>query len=123
MHQPSISRYARGVMGEDTACACLQRQGMQLLERRYRGGQGEIDLILLDGDVLALVEVKTRERGTTMQGQWAVTPDKQRRMVSAACAYLGQHPEHAGRMVRFDIVTVTPEGVHHLPNAFTGAEW
>ena len=119
----TISRYAKGLMGEDVALRFLCGMGMSLVDRRYRANGGEIDLILLDGDVLVLVEVKARERGGRLAGQAAVTPAKQRRFVAAARAYLGQHPEHTGRMVRSDVVTVTGDGIEHLPNAFTGSEW
>ena len=74
-------------------------------------------------DVLAFVEVKLRTRGGTEAGEAAVTPLKRRRMAEAARCYLGAHPEHAGRCVRFDVVTVTAEGVRHVPDAFSGCEW
>ena len=122
MSQP-VSRYAKGVMGEDAALRFLCGMGMELLDQRYRANGGEIDLVLLDGDILAFVEVKARMRGGRLAGQAAITPLKQRRLIAAARAYLGQHPEHAGRMVRFDVVTVTGDGVEHIPNAFTGSEW
>ena len=96
---------------------------MELLERRFRSPFGEIDLVMLDGETLVFIEVKTRPRGDTEEGQAAVTPGKQRRIVRAARCYLGAHPEHADRMVRFDVATVSREGVRHVPNAFEGGEW
>lgn len=120
---PDISAYAKGVMGEATAAAHLINQGMQLLTRRYRSPYGEIDLVLLDGDVLVFAEVKTREHGNVFNAQAAVTPFKQKRLVQTARCYLGEHPDHAARTIRFDVVTVTMDGVHHLPNAFYGTEW
>ena len=122
MHD-NLPAYAKGVLGEAAVCDRLTDGGMELLERRVRSPFGEIDLIMLDGDVLAFVEVKLRTRGGTEAGQAAVTPLKRRRMVEAARCYLGAHPEHAGRCVRFDVVTVTAEGVRHVPDAFSGCEW
>ena len=122
MHD-NLSAYAKGVLGEAAVCDRLTDGGMELLERRFRSPFGEIDLIMLDGDVLAFVEVKLRTRGGTEAGEAAVTPLKRRRMVEAARCYLGAHPEHAGRCVRFDVVTVTVEGVRHVPDAFSGCEW
>lgn len=120
---PDISAYAKGVMGETAAAAHLTNQGMQLLSRRYHSPYGEIDLILLDGDILVFAEVKTREHGNAASAQSAVTPLKQKRLIQTARCYLGEHPEHAARMIRFDVVTVTADGVFHLPNAFQGTEW
>ena len=122
MHD-NLPAYAKGVLGEAVVCDRLTDGGMELLERRFRSPFGEIDLIMLDGDVVAFVEVKLRTRGGTEAGEAAVTRLKRRRMVEAARCYLGAHPEHAGRCVRFDVVTVTAEGVRHVPDAFSGGEW
>lgn len=121
MHD-NLPAYAKGVLGEAAVCDRLTDGGMELLERRFRSPFGEIDLIMLDGDVLAFVEVKLRTRGARRARQAAVTPLKRRRMVRPPAA-TGAHPEHAGRCVRFDVVTVTEEGVRHVPDAFSGCEW
>ncbi len=118
-----LPAYAKGVLGEAAVCDRLADGGMELLERRFRSLFGEIDLVMLDGDTLVFVEVKLRTHGGTEAGQAAVTPQKRRRLVQAARCYLGAHPEHAGRCVRFDVVTVTGEGVSHVPDAFSGGEW
>ena len=119
----SLPAYAKGVLGEAAVCDRLADGGMELLERRFRSPFGEIDLVMLDGDTLVFVEVKLRTRGGAEAGQAAVTPQKRRRLVQAARCYLGAHPEHAGRCVRFDVATVTGDGVSHISNAFSGGEW
>ena len=88
MHD-NLPAYAKGVLGEAAVCDRLTDGGMELLERRFRSPFGEIDLIMLDGDVLAFVEVKLRTRGGTEAGQAAVTPLKRRRMVEAARCHPG----------------------------------
>ena len=115
---------ARGDRGEAEAARYLRRKGCALLASQWRCRFGEIDLVARDrrGTIL-FVEVKLRTRGGTEAGEAAVTPLKRRRMVEAARCYLGAHPEHAGRCVRFDVVTVTAEGVRHVPDAFSGCEW
>jgi Holliday junction resolvase-like predicted endonuclease len=42
------SRQQLGVRGEDLACAELERQGMQVLERNWRCRLGEIDIVAAD---------------------------------------------------------------------------
>lgn len=121
MRKPSA--YAKGVMGEVAACLYLEEQGLTLIARRYRSPYGEADLVLLDGDVLVFAEVKAREHGTGIAASAAVTPAKQRRLILTARCFLGENPQHMWRMVRFDVVTVTQEGVWHLPDAFEGMEW
>lgn len=119
----SISAYAKGVMGETAAQAYLEARGLETLVRRYRSPYGEIDLVLLEGEILVFAEVKTRERGSLASAQMAVTPAKQRRLIQTARCYLNEYPEHARRMMRFDVVTVAKDGVVHIPNAFQGSEW
>ena len=110
-------------MGENAALACLEQKGMEMLDRRYRSPRGEIDLIMLDGDTLVFAEVKSREHAPSLSAQAAVTPRKQRNLINTALCYLGQHPEYAQHLLRFDVITVTKEGIFHIPNAFQGSEW
>jgi putative endonuclease len=42
------SKKQLGVRGEDLACAELERQGMQVLERNWRCRLGEIDIAHID---------------------------------------------------------------------------
>ena len=38
-----------GARGEDAAAAYLERNGMEILERRWRCKAGEVDIVALDG--------------------------------------------------------------------------
>lgn len=49
------TQYQTGVDGEQLAEQWLNARGLITAARRYRGGDGEIDLIMRDGDVLAFV--------------------------------------------------------------------
>ena len=51
---------ALGAYGESLAARHLVEQGMVLLDRNWRCEAGEIDLVLRDGRVLVVCEVKTR---------------------------------------------------------------
>ena len=109
--------FSAGVSGEEQALAYLTGQGMTCLERRWRAGLGEIDLILRDGDYLVFAEVKYRPAGHAGDGMMAVTRQKRQRMADAALHYLAGH----GAMdapVRFDVVEITADGLRHIPNAF-----
>lgn len=115
-----MTRYTAGVDGEKLAEAYLADRGMTVLARRYRGGDGEIDLVMLDGETVAFVEVKARPAGRRGDGLMAVTPAKQRRMTHAALAFLVER-EWMTRSVRFDVVEITAQGVLYVPNAFMAA--
>ena len=110
-------QYASGQQGERLAESYLCGQGMVCLARNYRGLDGEIDLVMQDGDTLVMVEVKYRPHGRAGEGLQAVTPAKRRRLLHAAQAFLLER-EWMGRPVRFDVVEITSAGLLHVPNAF-----
>ncbi len=116
-----MSRYETGLSGEARAEQYLIGQGMTVLARRYRGRDGEIDLVMQDGCYIVFVEVKARLQGWYGDGMMAVTPAKQRRMTHAAIAFLMER-EWMDRSVRFDVVEITRAGIVHIPNAFMAAE-
>jgi putative endonuclease len=95
----------RGEHGEKFAARHLRSRGYRVLYRNYRVTRGEIDLVCRDGDVLAFVEVKTRQDERFGHPSEAVDFRKQRRISRAADAYLKElgNPEIS---YRFDIVEV-----------------
>lgn len=50
-----MDHYGAGVNGEQLAREYLEAQGMRFLAARFRGGSGEIDLVMEDGQTLVLV--------------------------------------------------------------------
>ena len=56
----AAQRVALGAYGERVAAAHLVEQGLVVLDRNWRCGRGELDLVLRDGAVLVACEVKTR---------------------------------------------------------------
>lgn len=61
--------------GENWLAAHLQRQGWQLLAHRWRCQWGELDLVMLAGEVVVFIEVKTRKAGNwDADGAAAITP-------------------------------------------------
>ena len=116
-----MKQYESGISGEALAEQYLCRQGMSILARRYRGEDGEIDLVMQDDETVVFVEVKARPSARAGAGLMAVTPSKQRRMTHAATVFLMER-EWMERSVRFDVVEVTRDGVLHIPNAFMAAE-
>ena len=112
-----MKRYESGLNGEEMAEAYLLRQGMTILERRYHGADGEIDLILRDGEYIVFAEVKYRPQSRIGAGLTAITPVKQRRMTHAALHFLVERGL-TEQPVRFDAVEITQDGILHIPNAF-----
>ena len=95
-----------GRRAEDLACRHLESLGLKLLERNYRCRAGEIDLVMLDGTTLALVEV--RSRSTSDHGDAAATVGtrKQQRFIRAARHLILTHPAYRKLPARFDVVAI-----------------
>jgi putative endonuclease len=98
--------YRRGHAGERLAALRLLLSGYRILARRYRTKVGEIDLIARRGDIVAFIEVKRRDALVT--GLEAVTPQAQLRIRRAAELYIRRNPALAERILRFDVMVVTP---------------
>lgn len=94
-----------GRRGEDAAAAYLERVGMQVVDRNWRNGRGEVDIVALDGEELVLCEVKTRQSVTAGTPEDAVSPAKQRRLVRLAEAYV-TFANLAPCAVRFDVISI-----------------
>ncbi|MCX6304186.1 MAG: YraN family protein [Bacteroidetes bacterium] len=109
-----------GRAGEAIALAHLEGKGYRILERNWRFGREEIDIIARDGNFIVIVEVKTRSSNVFAEPEASVTRAKQRILVRAANAYVNYRRLQGE--VRFDIVTVLirPEGetINHIADAF-----
>ena len=97
-----------GRRGEDLACRHLEEQGLRLLERNYRCRAGEIDLVMLDGATLVLVEVRSRSSSDHGTAASTVGTRKQRRFTLAARHLLLTRPEFGRLAARFDVVAIDP---------------
>jgi putative endonuclease len=116
---PAASRrVALGQYGERVAARLLVEQGMVVLDRNWRCDAGEIDLVLRDGEVLVVCEVKTRSSVSCGTPQEAVTPAKLARLRRLAACWISAHGVHP-RDVRIDLVAVIrprrgPSQVDHV---------
>jgi putative endonuclease len=103
-------RSALGAYGEALASRHLVEQGMVVLDRNWRCDLGEIDLVLRDGPVLVVCEVKTRSSeafGSALEG---VTERKAARIRRLAARWLSAHSVRPAE-VRIDLVGVlAPRG-------------
>jgi putative endonuclease len=96
-----------GTRGEQAALEYLTARRLRLIARNYRCRSGEIDLVMLDGGTLALIEVRYRS-GLQFGGAAAsVTWHKQRRIISAARHLLLTQRELRRYPARFDVVAVS----------------
>ena len=116
-------RRSLGRRGEELAASYLEEKGYLILQRNYRSGAGEMDIVAQDGDCLVFVEVRarsTREYGTPEE---SITPSKAQRLIEVAQGYLQEQGE-SGRGWRIDLVAIRWSGdsyrLNHIVNAVTG---
>lgn len=103
-------RSTLGAYGEAFAARYLIDQGMVLLDRNWRCELGEIDLVLRDGRVLVVCEVKTRSSLAFGSPLEAVTEQKAARLRRLAARWLADHTIRPDE-VRIDLVgLLVPRG-------------
>jgi putative endonuclease len=102
-------RHELGRFGESYAARHLVEHGMVLLDRNWRCDAGEIDLVLRDGRVLVVCEVKTRSSVAYGSPLEAVTEAKAARLRRLAARWLAEH------RLRPDDVRIDLVGVLALP--------
>lgn len=110
----------RGNLGERVAADWLRRNGFMIMERNWRYGRYEIDIIASRWDTVHFVEVKTRHTGSLTTPEDAITDDKARALRKAASAYLASR--RLTRELQFDLIAVeiSPDGtpdVRYIENA------
>ena len=102
----TAARQAIGAYGESVARRHLSEQGMVVLDHNWRCERGEIDLVLRDGDVLVVCEVKTRSANQTCgTPHEAITDDKLERLRRLAVRWVVAHGVHPPE-TRVDLVAV-----------------
>lgn len=107
-----------GEQWEEAAADYLRTQGMRIVERNFRGRQGEIDLIGYHQGYLVFVEVKYRS--TTAKGSAAAAVDghKQRQICKTADYYRYIHNMGDDVGVRYDVVAIQGSEIEWIKNAF-----
>ena len=98
----------RGALGEQAAVDYLRQQGFMIVERNWRVGRSEVDIIALRHDELHFVEVKTRKFGSMTAPEEALTEQKSRAMRRAATAYMAQH--YSPYEPRFSLIAIEVVG-------------
>jgi putative endonuclease len=117
----SAARQEFGEVGERVAERWLRHRGWRVLQRRFRNGHRDIDLVAERDGTVAFVEVKARtslEFGDPVE---AVHWRKQRELARSASVWIDRHGR-PNESYRFDVIGVLLEGksvrVKHIENAF-----
>lgn len=106
----------KGAQAEARAELFLQTRGLKSCAKNYRSPQGEIDLIMRDGEILVFIEVRLRNNPRFEQAAESVNGRKQQKIIRTAQHYLLQHKLTDRLPCRFDVVAIN--GAHD-----TDIEW
>ena len=93
-----------GKWGEDLAADYLQRKGYTIIERDWKSGRRDLDIVAKNGDVIVFVEVKTRRNSLYGQPEEAVDYRKLQSLQQAINHYIKFR--HISQEVRFDIISI-----------------
>jgi len=109
-----------GQKGEDIAAQYLEQHGYTILDRNWRCGHKDLDLVATKDNIVVFVEVKTRSTIDWGDPFEAVTAQKIRRIVNSADAYIRFNCIDMD--ARFDIISIVLEygefKIEHIEQAF-----
>lgn len=94
----------KGGNAERRALKFLQKNGLILISKNFRCRLGEIDLVMLDGCCVVIVEVRYRKNGHFASAAESVDRRKQGKLVRTAAMFLGRQPKYSSHPVRFDVI-------------------
>ena len=110
-----------GKEGEELAVQYLLDKQWVILERNWRSGHKEVDIIADHNGELIIVEVKVRKFIGNERIEEHIPRSKQQHLIHAANAYLKYRNLDMG--VRFDIILITGDPgryrIEHIENAFS----
>lgn len=112
-----------GLEGEDKAVNYLIREGYLILDRNWKSGHKELDIVAEKDGTLVVVEVKTRKSDKYGNPEDAVSSRKIRNTVLAADAYIRFN--RIDLPVRFDIISIVSNSdiINHIEDAFRSPVW
>lgn len=112
-----------GRQGEDLAVSWMERRGYRILGRNVRTRLGEIDLVAGRGQLVVIVEVKTRRSDEAGSPLESITPIKAHRLRRMAEAYMIDAGLAEDHDVRIDCIGIRmgrmpgEERIDHVENA------
>ena len=109
---------AFGQHGEELAAQWYVQRGYKIVDRNWRCGLGEIDLVARRRRQLVVAEVKARKSNAYGVPALAVSVAKQQRLRRLAACWLAENRTERSVDVRFDVVAITGDVVEVYEAAF-----
>lgn len=93
-----------GKWGEELAAEYLQRKGYSIIDRDWKSGRRDIDIVATDDDTVVFVEVKTRHDSLFGPPEESVDYRKRENLRLAINHYVKCH--NVSLPIRFDIISI-----------------
>ncbi|HOK63055.1 MAG TPA: YraN family protein [Soehngenia sp.] len=110
-----------GDEGEKLVLDYLKSNNYKVIFHNYRNQIGEIDIIAMDKDILAFIEVKTRNSNIYGRPSEAVDKRKQFKIIKTSLLYI-QINKLNNVQIRYDVAEVYPSDnnkIIYIKNAFS----
>jgi putative endonuclease len=95
-----------GMLGEEMAAEYLKGEGYIIMEKNFRSGPGEIDIIASVNDWIMFIEVKTRTGSIFGSPEESIDFTKAGRIRKTAAAFLMNYKPLRNKSIRFDVISV-----------------
>ncbi|MDP5121082.1 MAG: YraN family protein [Spirosomaceae bacterium] len=109
----------QGQTGEDMAAAFLENKGFKILERNFRAGQSEIDIVTMDKECLVFVEVRLRKNADYGLPEQSMSKAKMNALKRGAESYMRKRSWLGD--VRFDFIAIIQKpdlDIEHFQDIF-----
>jgi putative endonuclease len=107
-------------LGEEIAAKYLTKKGYQIIDRNFRKGYGEIDIVAIHNNVLVFIEVKTRTTGLYGGAIEAISYAKLKKLTKT-CEYYKMLHSKLPQALRIDAILIDlengePKSINHIEN-------
>ncbi len=110
-----------GLKGENLACELIESKGWSIVDRNWRIGHYEIDIIATECSSIHFVEVRTLMYPNLVEPYETIGSKKQNRLLRAASRYMAIKREN--REAIFDVISIVFNGDNYkielIENAFS----
>ncbi len=101
------------IKGEELATKFLKEKGYKIIDRNFRKGYGEIDIIAVHENVLVFVEVKTRTSNAYGSPLEAISYFKLKSLLKTAEFYKSLNPKMPDSL-RIDAISIMLDNSENL---------
>lgn len=119
MKRDKTNTKIKGNKGEQLAVDFLLNIGYTILDRNFRSGKAEIDIIAKDKNFIVFIEVKSRSVFNEETPRDLLSNSQQKRIIEAAHNYIIDND--INEEARFDFISVTLDQqnkIEHIKDAF-----